>query len=300
MFVFALISVPAFAQNFYFRAGFGYAVPQAGQTMDGTATPYNGTQNHLGPNTDAYSIKAASFSAGIQGVLGFGYMINRNVGIQLDAGVGIASRKWTYKLSNVMLDSILSDVSIVQQSKTPVFAMPSLVLQSGGDKVNLYSRFGLVLPLKTKITQDQIISNAPGTGALTVDDFTFEVVNSFSLGISGAAGVRYKLNDRISIWGEVSLISLSVYCKTSDLVAVSENGRSVPLSYVNGTTHINYSKNITADSLGQNQPTFSQPFSNVGLNAGISVNLSNNRRRPSKFNSDMDQAPDGKKPYRRR
>jgi Outer membrane protein beta-barrel domain len=280
------------AQGFYFRGGLGYGFAQASQTIDGTGQPYSGTLNN---STNATSIKSASFGAGFQGQLGFGYLLNEHVGIQLDANVGLSNKKYTLNVSHVNLGSgVPGSVSIVQQAHTPIMLMPCLVVQSGGEKWNIYSRFGVALPLNTEITTDEIQTNDPNTGALTVDDFTSKMKSSFSLGFTAAAGVQYKFNDRVSMFGELSLLSLSVYTKQSKLTAVTENGQNVPLSYVSGNQVVNYSRNVTVDSTGANQAAYSQPFSNVGFNVGITIKVGSkhhsdagdkpsSRPRPSKF-----------------
>jgi opacity protein-like surface antigen len=274
--------VDASYAQFYLRAGLGYAIPQATQTIDGSSIPYSGSLNLNNTNgSQTFSIKGASYSAGLQSAIGVGYLITDHIGIQLDAGIGLASHKYTFAENNVDLGGgVLGTVSYTQQAKTPVIMMPSVVLQTGGDKWNIYSRFGLALPLNTSISQDQVLSNAPGTGALTVDDLNFHIKNSFSLGFAAAAGVQYKFNDKFSIWGEISLLSLSAFIKQSDLTTWTENGQSVALSnYAPYPTTVKYSKNVTVDTSIANasQPTYSQPFSNMGINVGITIRLSEKR-----------------------
>ena len=278
-----LIAGNSFAQGFYFHGGLGYGFAQAGQTIDGTGQPYSGTLNN---STNATSIKSASFGVGFKGDLGFGYMVNEHVGVQLDANVGLSSKKYTLDVTNVTLGSgVPGSVSIVQQAHTPLMLMPCLVVQSGGAKWNIYSRFGVAIPLNTQITIDEIQANDPNTGAITVYDFTSKMKNSFSLGFTAAAGVQYKFGDRVSIFGELSLLSLSVYTKQSKLTAVTENGQNVALSNVTGNQVINYSKNVTVDSSGANQAAYSQPFSNVGFNFGITIRMG------SKHHSDAGDKP---------
>jgi hypothetical protein len=286
--------------QFYVNAGIGYAIPQAGQTFDGSGGQqgYNGTHT-FSTYTDVFSVKPASFTAGVHGALGIGYMLSDHVGIQLDGNVGLSTKKYTFTLDNVQVSGVLSNVNIVQQAKSPFFLIPALVLQTGGEKLNLYTRFGAALPINTKIIQDQVVTNVPGTGATEVDDFTLKIKNSFSLGISAAVGVKYKLNDKVSLCGEISLLSMSAYIKESDLTSVTVNGSSYPLSQVSGPQTIKYSKNVTVDSNGAQQPTYSQPFSNVGINVGVSFNIGEKRQRGANhFNSD--EGDDNKKPFRRR
>jgi len=289
-----LIAFTGFAQGFYLRLGVGYAFPEAGQTIDGTGQPYNGSSNNSA-TTETYNLKAASFSAGFQGTVALGYMLSKHAGIQLDANLGLAGKKYTFDDENVTVGGTPSNVSVIQQAKSPFIVMPALVLQTGGEPWNLYCRMGLAVPISTKITEDQVISNAPGTGALEIDDYTFQIKNSFSLGFTAAAGVQYKLNDKVSIWGEISLLSMSVYIKESDLTNVTSNGQNIPLSQVSGPQMVKYSRNASTDSNMTVQPAYSQPFSNVGINIGICFKLGDQSHSNSHRNEDIDDT----KPFRR-
>jgi hypothetical protein len=294
-------------QGLYFRAGLGYAVPQAGQTMydtpipfNGYPTGYNGTRRNTN-TAQGYSINSASFSSGLQGVVGLGYMINENVGVQLDGCIGLSNKKYTFNDNNVSLSSgnggtLPGNIVTTQQAKSLFILMPSLVLQTG-DVFKIYSRFGLALPVSATINQDQAISNAPGTGALTVDVYSWQLKTSFSLGFSAAAGVKYKLNDRVSVWGEVSFLSLTVNAKEQDIKSITETAQgqvqNIPVSYYQNAPVIKFSKNATVDSTYSTMPAYSIPFSNLAFNVGISFNLSDGKR---KNNKDIDRT----KTYKRR
>jgi outer membrane protein W len=269
--------ITAQGQGFYLRAGLGYAVPQAGQVSDGNATPYNGTLNNTSSAQD-YSVKTASFSAGALGNIGLGYMFNENIGIDVDAMFGLSPKKYTFTAHGVSIGGVASDYSVVQKAKTPIFFTPSVVLQTSGDNMNVYVRFGLVLPLKTLVTQDQIYTNLPGTGSIRTEDFTFEIKNSFSLGFAGAIGVKYRMGENVSLWGEVGIMSLSVLAKQGNLVDAKVDGQSVVLDSVVGVKTINYSKTATIDSTGTQQVTYAQPFSNVGIHVGIIYKLGQNSK----------------------
>lgn len=275
-------STIGYGQGFYLRTGLSYAFPQAGQSIDANGTPYNGTYSGT---TGTYSIKSASLSSGLQGMAGFGYLISRHVGVELDLNFGLAPKKYSFSASQVRFSAAtVGDLSFEMQAKTMVLAIPSIVLQNGGDVWNIYSRFGVVLPLNTEVTMDEIQGYNLGTGSGTrvVDDFTFSMKNSFSLGFAAAVGVQYKLTERMSLWGEVSMVSLSVYAKQKKLTAVTENGVSYSLSSVSGNQVVNYSKNYTEDSTGANQATYAIPYSSVGISVGIRISMFGNSKNPSK------------------
>ncbi len=263
-------------QGVFYRVGLGYAIPQAGQLNDGNGTPYNGSINNTG--AEVYNIKGASFSSGAMANLALGYMFNKNIGIEANLSSALVAKKYTFTYNNISIGGIASDLSIVQQAKTPVFFTPSLVLQTDEKDVNAYVRFGLVLPLKTSITQDQIIANRPGTGLSLTDDFTFTIKNRFSLGFAAAAGFKYRMSGRTSFFGELGFMSLAVLTKTSTLVQASENGVRFPLTAVSGPQLVKYSKTATVDSNGTQQAAYAMPFSNAGIQVGFSYNLNQSSR----------------------
>lgn len=282
--LFGLLSMAAtgFGQGFYFRAAVGAAMPMAGQTLDGTGVPYNGSINNYSQNSANYttfSIKSASFSSGFHGFLGAGYMFNPNVGIDLGLDVGLSTTQYSFNDNNILIDSIAYNIKVTQRAKMPVVFIPALLLKTDGKKLNLYSRFGLALPLKTKITQDQVYTNLPGAGAVQVEDYTWEVKTKFSLGFSAAAGVQYQLNDKSVLWCEASILSLGVYAQEANMVEVSVDGQTGYLPQVPVSNRkITYSKDFSSAAGDYyHQPAYSLPFSNVALNVGVSFKLGEGR-----------------------
>jgi hypothetical protein len=168
------------------------------------------------------------------------------------------------ELSNGSGTTTAYNIKIQQAANSPFFLMPSLVLQTG-DQVKIYSRLGLALPLSAGITQEQMLTNAPGTGALVTDDFTWQLKTSFSLGFTAAAGAKYQISDKISIWGELNFLSMSLYAKEQDLKSwsVSSQGttQNVPLSYYTNAQVIKFSKTAVLDSTFSSIPTYSSSIS---------------------------------------
>ncbi len=259
------------AQGFFYRLGFGYAFTQAGQIND-ASEPYSGTVS-TNAGVQAYNVKNVSFSSGLTGSLAAGYMFNKNIGVELCATSVFAPKEYSFTASNLIINSVASDLTIVQKANNPLLFLPSLVMQTSGDQLNAYTRFGLALPLKSSVTQDVIVTNLPGTGAINSDDFTFKITSSFSLGFAAAAGIKYKMNSKLNIWGEINLLSLAVLAKEGNLIAFSENGQSYDTSFVSGAKHVKYSKNPMIDSTGNQALTYSMPFSHVGIQFGISYNF---------------------------
>ena len=276
-------------------------MPQATNTsydFYGQALPYNGSINNINSFYQQYNIKGASLSSGLYFSLSAGHQFNDHVGIQLDGNIGLSNTKYSSSQNHVTVSSVLSTVTLTHQATTPVFITPSLVVKTGGDPWNLYCRMGVVLPLRTAVEQHQIIVNEPGTGATQVDDFTLKIKNYFSLGISAAAGVEYKLSEQMSLWGEVGVLSMSQYIKQSTVSAITVNGQSYPTSALSGPLTTNYSKNPTVDTNNTNLPTYAQPFSNFSFTIGVRYNLSAPHHKRSSAHTD--EGYDRNKPYRRR
>ena len=281
MLVFSLGS--SYGQGFYFSVGAGFAFPLTGPLMDGGGVPYNGTiASSTGLQT--YNMKGASFSSGLLGKAAFGYMINENVGVELAAQMTLAPKKYTSGIDTIYVGNVPSSVSFTQQSKGLLLFIPSLVMQTSGDNLKLYSRVGLVIPARTKIVQDQIFTNLPGTGALTTDDVTYNIKNSFSLGFAAAIGVKYKLSEKTQLWAEVSFLSLNVLTKQGTLVAFSEDGQSYAPSSTGLPTTINYSKTASVDSSQVSQAAYAIPFSSIGLHVGVSYSLGSHSRSRNDMN----------------
>lgn len=282
----------AIAQEFYGRLGLGYALPQAGQTMDGTATPYSGNAINstvATVNYTSYNISKASFSSGFRGAFGVGYMFNSHIGVEGALDMTLAAKKYTFTDYNVVVNKVPSNVDITQSAPNTALFIPSLVLQTDGAVVNLYTRIGIAIPLNTRILQDQIFTNLPGTGAVQPIDYTYNIKNQFALGFSAAAGIKYTINSRMKFWGEIGFLSLAVYAKQADLTAVSVSGQGGYLSQIDPSQRtITYSANFTSTTNDYlHQPTYAQPFSNCSLSAGVCFALKNDDSRRHRGKNDV-------------
>ncbi len=275
-----LITTSGFTQGLYFRGAAGYALPHAGQTLDGGSAPYSGSLNVA---TQAYTMKNVSFTSGLQLNGAIGYMFTERAGFELNMVSVLKPREHSCDITNVAINSVPNDLVVTQQASTPSFILPSFVLTTVDRGLNAYTRLGLAIPVRTDIVQHQVFTNQPGTGANTVYDFTIRVKNSFALGFGAAAGVSYKLDNAISLFAEISLLSIAPNIKQTEITDFTRNGTALSLSNISSPLVTNYSNDVVIDSNGFNQPTYAQPFSNVGINIGISVRLSHaaNRRQPN-------------------
>ncbi|HXS35283.1 MAG TPA: outer membrane beta-barrel protein [Flavipsychrobacter sp.] len=279
-----VMNTPKKKTGLFLRVGLGYAFPQAGQTMDVNSNPYAAKINYSNFGSSySFSLKKASFSAGLQGIAGVGYMVNQHIGFLVDAAIGIAPKKYTTTVDSLEIQANPANETVTQQTQTPVFVIPALLLQTGGTHYNLYVRAGIVLPAKSKVIahiDDQLLSPATFTSPISDSNVntinrTLETKSSFSLGFSGAAGVSYNINDQFKLWGEISFVSLSLYTKETDLTEFSVNGSNMLFNVPRSELSTKYGKSgntVPTNSIGT-VPAYSIPFSNVGINIGVSYHF---------------------------
>lgn len=280
-FLFSVLTLSSFAcatyaqGDFYIRAGIGYAAPATAQNGP-YGVPYNG---HFSIVTDqsgvqhisSYEIKKAAFNTGVQGQLAFGYMFNKNIGVDLGLQTTLAYLK--YESAYINNDGIyLENETTTRYASTPLIISPSLVLQTGGKELNVYARMGLALPLNTKLTVENTYERttigvaAPGT--LASMDATLRC--KAALGFTGAVGVNYPVGKKLRIYAEANGVSLTVNAQELEMTSYIYNGQIANVPTLPEDFRITrYSS--TAEN--GKYPTYAVPFSNIGIAAGVYIML---------------------------
>lgn len=278
----------------YFRAGLGYALSTNGNTRapinmssNRQLLPSNGSLNINTVSATTYSesfdLKKSSYSAGIHGTVAFGAMITKHVGVELAAGVGFSTQK--IKTSVSQSDSgrnNMVSLNATQQAKLPVMITPSIVLQTGG-KINIYSRGGIVLPLVSRIVQegsfehDRMNPSSNSYVRMSTVNWTEEYKMRLTPGFSGALGVKYSISPNIQLWGELGILSMSLYYKSSELTGYEEqdvNRGRTSLGEIPPSRRISqYEFKGTTTFNSNTYPTEEVSFSNFNINVGINIDL---------------------------
>jgi hypothetical protein len=256
------------AAAFFLRAGAGYGLVHAGQTsVNGAAV--NGSES-LNGQTVSVERKSASFGAGLCATVAGGYMFTRHLGLELAAQAVIAPRKYAYSGPVPGFGNTRTFTSEMY-AKLPVYLIPAILLQTG-NKLQLYGRAGLVLPISDRLTNKETRS---GTGpGQTTQVFTRELENRFSIGLQGAGGLSYPLTGKLSVWGEVNAISRNAYARRSELTAYTEDGLDGLSTFTTTQRIVEYefSYEVTEPvpaSQPDKQPAFSVPFGSIGLSLGL-------------------------------
>jgi hypothetical protein len=255
----------------YLRLGAGYGFILAGRTE--LAGEVISGEERTTQSTYDLKMKRASYGSGLYANLAGGYMFNPHVGVELGVQVVIAPTKYTF---TGLLPNFNNRIyTSVTHAKNPVYIIPALVL-STGNKLKVYSRTGIVLPVMDKVVREQTNSGS-GTG-WTTEIFTSELRHRFTIGMQGAAGVSYSLGSRLSVWMEGSFISRNAYAKEQELIGYTENGINMMGSVPQNSRIVEYEYEVRyttpSNATGPEKlPVFSTPFSSIGLGAGIRYSL---------------------------
>ncbi len=104
---------------------------------------------------------------------------------------------------------------------------------------------------------------------------TFELDEGIPIGFQGSLGGLYKINDKISLFGEMDLISLSYSPEKGSYTKFEKNGVDVLSSMAVQSREVefvdSFSTSATPPSSNQPSKTPVVPFSfnSIGLNVGV-------------------------------
>ncbi len=273
----ALSTMPAYSQGLYVKLGAGYALPMGNQEflandLTVTGTSINETQVRT------------SYGKGFIPTLGVGYMFNEFIGIEVAASYLLGSATEAEQ-SGPLLPGV-DNMTINASSKaTGINLLPALKLQAPlNEKLQLYSRTGLVVPLGGKIITD-ITSSVTQDGLTSNTDQTREVKGNMTVGLAGALGLNIAINDRLSVWAEANGQMLNVWAKSAEVTAMSVDGADILSSLsvsnkqiefvkeLNASGNNDYNPNGINESLPYEQLSEQVSFHNIGLAIGVAFHF---------------------------
>jgi hypothetical protein len=267
-----------YAQDFYLKAGVGYAFAMPGEKIDQSGNVLNGTVTNLGSGAVGYNIKNASFTSGVPLIIGGGLILSKNIAVELNAAIDMTPRDYIEIIDGQTNSSgVVYNYLAQRKANNSAIIMPTIVLQTANAKWNMYMRMGVALPVNTGIDLHETFAYQTGD----VHQYDWSIKNYFSLGFTGATGVKVRITNEISFWGEVSMLYLNLSRKERDLNTAVINGVGYPASQLSGVTKYYYNKNGISDQNG-NAQALSQPYSNLGTSIGITY-TSLAKKRKQKF-----------------
>lgn len=242
------------AQKLFVRAGLGYAFPSGSQIIG-----FNSKDPNLGYATNG------SFGTGLNGELGIGYMLNKNIGLGLDISYLIGKK-------NLSKDDRGNDKEQTEVSGSALAFTPNIVLSTAMEgKIVPYAKAGLV------IASASVTSVRTGTvGKIFVEEG--KISGGIAFGFKGAMGVNFAVNEKIAIYGELAYTGMSYRPEKATLTKSTKNGIDVlpGLDVEDKETIFSAEVDNTAASPSTSPSkaiTPVLPFSSLGLNFGIMINL---------------------------
>lgn len=251
------------AQNAYFGIGGGYATSLASQTMTFNETGFTN-------NDHFYETVKGTYGKGLNFGMYAGYMFNPNVSAELGISylAGGKTKRHYVKESSATEDLVLSAKMIR--------IMPSLRMTAGDGKLKPYMRIGMVVGVGGKITADQTWTD---TGCNCGNsETTWEYTGGISLGATGAFGVNYTINEKISLFGELNFIAQSWAPEKGLLTKSMFNGADQLPNKTTSQKEIDFVKSYTTtSSVNTSAPTTQiknySPFSSIGINIGLTYSF---------------------------
>lgn len=273
-FLFAVVSVsaqskvPSKNNHLYIRLTGGYTASANGSYDYLGGVPINGTgeSSVATPTSYTFNLKKASYSAGSNLNLAVGVMFNEHVGAELSAGF-IFSRKYKYK--EVTGNLLLTRTYYLQ---SPILVTPSLVLTTG-EKLKLFSRIGIAVPLAGKIIVEDYAFASPYSGTKVI-----EIKNRFSLGIAAALGAKFYLFDGLSMCFEANGLFMNMNARSAEITKYELNGTNSLHTLTEAERKAEFSGEFNYDSKSSSggitaAGPLSVSFSNIGGAVGICVEL---------------------------
>jgi len=252
----------AMAQGPYLTLGAGYA--------GGTSSELIGTNSNQTSLT-SYTEDGiyGTYGSGIPIGLSFGYMFTENLGFELG---------FNYFMGNMVTSStsksFVGDDVTTSSKGYQIRVLPQLVVSTSSDNaLNLYSKFGLVLPVsgKTTFKTEGMTFNGVGTSSLLVEGNS---TGSFSMGFTGSFGTTFNLSDNLSIFGELQLINLRIKNATQTITKYEVAGNDILPLMDEEDVSTEYVTTLNQDSNNDsNKPNkvigSSTNYNSLGINVGI-------------------------------
>jgi hypothetical protein len=247
-----------------------------GAFQSNTFTQVDATPSGVTATNQNYSL-----GGGIPIMLGLNFDVNEHVGVSLGLDYFMGATTTVAQGSNSVASPTQN--SLGEAQSTQIRVSPALYLSTGNEGLDLYTKFGLVVPVSGKTVVDATYWNSNIEYMSTMEN-----TGAFSLGYRAGLGVKLNLPGALSVFGEVEAISLNIKGEGSTMTALSQGGTDILSSQNKITTETTFVDELTQNS---NNPTYnsspdsSMPaeelagftsFGSWGINVGIKYTLGGN------------------------
>ncbi|GEM_PF-4217854 len=214
-----------------------------------------------------------SYGQGFQAGARFAYRFNPYLAVELDlnylhSAVFVAEQSLDGFTNGFPVQGDLQQITSAQMGRI----IPALRLSPGYERLNPYLRTGLVLAWGQ--LNFSYRDESPGR----IAENNWKYTGGMAWGLNAALGLEYALNERLSLFAEASLISLSYAPRRGEMVKATNNGVDELDSYPQHFREREFVRSYRrgpgsgSEELSKTLRTF-YPFSSLALNLGLAIKL---------------------------
>ncbi len=266
-----LLSSALYGQGLYLGTYGAYALAHSPQNLPGI-------NNFTAENsTVTFEQIDVSYAQGFNFGLIVGYYFNQYLSVEVDANYLIGSE---FTARDEEDDAFFRSTTDYRTSANMLRIIPALVISPGFERLDPYARLGLVLGFaQIEYSQSDVFTDRQ-SNTTNRTTRSSEYSGSLALGLNGSLGLRYALNNRWSLFGELNLISMSYAPTRGELTEATENGIDVLPFLPTSEKELELVDELQEDFNNprpDSEPSQALrqhfPFSSIGLNLGIVVHF---------------------------
>ena len=271
----------------------GYSMPTASGVYSGSNPAGTAAAGTSTTGTSAAKVTENIYGTSGTGLsfgLNAGYMFSEHFGFDLGASYNIASpvvtasQDFTTALAPGITQATKESFTT---SGTQIRLTPSLVVSAGNEGIKPYGRFGVVIPVSgetiTEYSNVSVVTTPLGATTYTTKGKT-KTDGQLSVGFNTAIGVNIGLGDKMTVFGELALTTLTIKAKSSTTTEYSSDAPGRPKTLAdrsfsdNNTTYLDKldSSSNTAGyattfdtAKATNALALTANYNSLGLNVGI-------------------------------
>lgn len=248
--------------GFYVALSGAYNLP-----VNSKGSPYFYANNEVfQPGTNPVEVVPFSLGKGPSVGIDIGYMFTQNIGAELGVDYLFGSRT-TFRETDTQFPTYTADQNIC--GKMLQFK-PAMVFSAGTGNIKPYTKAGVVIGVAGKITSEYEVREANTNYS---SDYYEEYTGGVAVGFHGALGLDYALNNKMSVFGELTAVGLNYSPDKGEVTRAVENDQDYLNELTVNDREIEFVNSTDGTAQTSSQPRkelkFSAPFSNVGLNIGF-------------------------------
>ena len=259
----SLIATAQSEKGFYASVNTGYNIGIGNVDRYNSMILGIGNSTQIDASTYQMENLKINFGKGINAGATLGYMFNKNTGFELGVNYLFGGKNEGHGTE------LSGDYFNAEASAKMIQIKPTIIVRSGFNTVNPYAKVGMVIG-SGKITNTHNQKN----GADFYND-TSEYYGGMPIGFHASIGTLYKLNEKLSLFGELNLVNLEYAPKKRQLTESFKNGVDQLPSMTVRQKELEFVTTITdtAEPSNPNEPGKSSKiaftFSSIGLNVGL-------------------------------